>query len=122
MATAVIRKLMDNVFTQRELFWLDDILPGKSVHRSEKSHNDEENQKLNNSNNYFFRRHHDRHRSENRMKSYSFLSNMSSGIGLKDLTTLSNKSSDNQINNKNNQITQTQLNNTNDSLKFVSAC
>lgn len=28
LATCGIRKLLDFVFTQRELFWLDDILPG----------------------------------------------------------------------------------------------
>lgn len=30
MATCGVRKLLDFVFTQRELFWLDDILPGKN--------------------------------------------------------------------------------------------
>jgi hypothetical protein len=28
LATCGIRKLLDYVFSQRELFWLDDILPG----------------------------------------------------------------------------------------------
>ena len=28
LATGLIRKLLDFVFTQRELFWLDDLLPG----------------------------------------------------------------------------------------------
>ena len=28
MATCGIRKVLDFVFTQRELYWLDDILPG----------------------------------------------------------------------------------------------
>lgn len=28
LATCGIRKLLDNIFTQSELFWLDDILPG----------------------------------------------------------------------------------------------
>ena len=32
MATCGIRKLLDYVFTQRELFWLDDILPGSKLH------------------------------------------------------------------------------------------
>ena len=32
MATCGIRKLLDYVFTQSELFWLDDILPGASKH------------------------------------------------------------------------------------------
>jgi hypothetical protein len=31
VGTAGIRKLFDFLFTQRELFWLDDILPGKKV-------------------------------------------------------------------------------------------
>jgi hypothetical protein len=31
LATCGIRKLLDFVFTQRELFWLDDILPGKNT-------------------------------------------------------------------------------------------
>lgn len=31
VGTAGIRKLFDFLFTQRELFWLDDILPGKQV-------------------------------------------------------------------------------------------
>ncbi|UJR30669.1 hypothetical protein I4U23_018193 [Adineta vaga] len=33
LATCFVRKLMDRVFTQEELFWLDDILPGKNVGR-----------------------------------------------------------------------------------------
>ena len=37
LATCGIRKLLDFVFTQRELFWLDDILPGlrKKAHAPE---------------------------------------------------------------------------------------
>lgn len=31
MATCGVRKLLDFVFTQRELFWLDDILPSKNA-------------------------------------------------------------------------------------------
>jgi hypothetical protein len=31
LATCGIRKLMDWVFTQRELYWLDDVLPGQHV-------------------------------------------------------------------------------------------
>ena len=33
LATCFVRKIMDNVFTQEELFWLDDILPGTKVGR-----------------------------------------------------------------------------------------
>ncbi|CAF1226295.1 unnamed protein product [Adineta ricciae] len=33
LATCFVRKLMDRVFTQEELFWLDDILPGKNMGR-----------------------------------------------------------------------------------------
>jgi hypothetical protein len=31
LATCGVRKLLDFVFTQRELFWLDDILPGAKL-------------------------------------------------------------------------------------------
>ncbi|CAF0933984.1 unnamed protein product [Didymodactylos carnosus] len=31
LATCFIRKLMDKIFTQEELYWLDDILPGKDL-------------------------------------------------------------------------------------------
>ncbi|UJR15917.1 hypothetical protein I4U23_002838 [Adineta vaga] len=33
LATCFVRKLMDKIFTQEELFWLDDILPGTNVGR-----------------------------------------------------------------------------------------
>ncbi|CAF1338245.1 unnamed protein product, partial [Didymodactylos carnosus] len=33
LATCFIRKLMDYIFTQEELYWLDDILPGHNVGR-----------------------------------------------------------------------------------------
>lgn len=36
LATCGVRKLLDFVFTQRELFWLDDILPSK--HAEKKKH------------------------------------------------------------------------------------
>ena len=43
LATSGIRKLLDYVFTQRELFWLDDILPGAKI-------DDKDNKKKNNQN------------------------------------------------------------------------
>jgi hypothetical protein len=33
LATCFVRKLMDNIFTQEELYWLDDILPGTKIGR-----------------------------------------------------------------------------------------
>ena len=39
LATCVIRKLLDFVFTQRELFWLDDILPGAKHEHPKKQAN-----------------------------------------------------------------------------------
>ena len=36
LATCGVRKLLDFVFTQRELFWLDDLLPSKSIHEKKK--------------------------------------------------------------------------------------
>jgi hypothetical protein len=33
LATCFVRKLMDAIFTQEELFWLDDILPGTKIGR-----------------------------------------------------------------------------------------
>jgi hypothetical protein len=33
LATCFVRKLMDKIFTQEELFWLDDILPGTKIGR-----------------------------------------------------------------------------------------
>ncbi|CAF1474126.1 unnamed protein product [Adineta ricciae] len=33
LATCFVRKLMDRIFTQEELYWLDDILPGTNVGR-----------------------------------------------------------------------------------------
>ncbi|CAM4747455.1 unnamed protein product [Rotaria magnacalcarata] len=33
LATCFVRKLMDKMFTQEELFWLDDILPGTKIGR-----------------------------------------------------------------------------------------
>ncbi|CAF0827165.1 unnamed protein product [Adineta steineri] len=33
LATCFVRKLMDKIFTQEELYWLDDILPGKNAGR-----------------------------------------------------------------------------------------
>ncbi len=33
LATCFVRKLMDMIFTQEELFWLDDILPGTKIGR-----------------------------------------------------------------------------------------
>jgi hypothetical protein len=41
LATCGIRKLLDFVFTQRELFWLDDILPSKKA--AKELHNDKNN-------------------------------------------------------------------------------
>ena len=33
LATCFVRKIMDNIFTQQELYWLDDILPGTKIGR-----------------------------------------------------------------------------------------
>ncbi|CAF1353081.1 unnamed protein product [Didymodactylos carnosus] len=33
LATCFVRKLMDNIFTPEELYWLDDVLPGTKVGR-----------------------------------------------------------------------------------------
>ena len=46
LATCGIRKLLDFVFTQSELFWLDDILPGAKNKHVKMS--DEENKTENN--------------------------------------------------------------------------
>jgi hypothetical protein len=44
LATCGVRKLLDFVFTQRELFWLDDILPSK--HSADKKRMIKEEQEL----------------------------------------------------------------------------
>ncbi len=31
LATCFVRKLLDKIFTQEELYWLDDILPGTNI-------------------------------------------------------------------------------------------
>jgi hypothetical protein len=48
LATCGIRKLLDFVFTQRELFWLDDLLPGAKVENPKKQVNSgsESNEKV----------------------------------------------------------------------------
>ncbi len=49
LATCGIRKMLDYVFTQRELFWLDDILPGSKLDKkkSSKKQADEEERAAN---------------------------------------------------------------------------
>lgn len=42
LATCGIRKLLDSVFTQSELFWLDDILPGATKHKVKMDSKDSE--------------------------------------------------------------------------------
>lgn len=42
-ATCGIRKILDFLFTQEELFWLDDILPGKKKSEIIKNVKNEEN-------------------------------------------------------------------------------
>ncbi len=37
VATSILRKYLDYVFTQSELFWLDDILPGSEKLKISKS-------------------------------------------------------------------------------------
>ncbi len=46
MATCGIRKLLDFVFTQRELFWLDDILPGAKYEHPKKQAAESNNEKV----------------------------------------------------------------------------
>jgi hypothetical protein len=57
LATCGIRKLLDYVFTQRELFWLDDILPGSKLNDKEnKNKNDAHlNDKVDSSEDNFFK-------------------------------------------------------------------
>ncbi|CAF0929588.1 unnamed protein product [Rotaria sordida] len=58
LATCFVRKLMDKIFTQEELFWLDDILPGtklgrvrrtsaaRHVHMEKKNNDDDNNETI----------------------------------------------------------------------------
>jgi hypothetical protein len=57
LATCGIRKLLDYIFTQRELFWLDDILPGSKLNDKEnKNKNDAHlNDKVDSSEDNFFK-------------------------------------------------------------------
>ena len=54
LATCGIRKLLDYVFTQRELFWLDDILPGSKINDEKKGKNNP-NDKTGSSDDNFFK-------------------------------------------------------------------